>query len=61
MVEEIGFKGLARGGNNLLHVVVCCKSLVSQVLFKGWTEWQILDANSGLLDMVVHNILPIAP
>jgi hypothetical protein len=37
-VEEIGFKWLYSGGDSLLHVDVCCKTLSSHALQGGFRE-----------------------
>ena len=40
-VEEMGVHCLWRGGDRLLHVIVCCKLLARQMILKGSKETEI--------------------
>jgi hypothetical protein len=46
--EEIGVKHPQSGGDNLLHVSVCCKSLASQLRLKRAKEMDITGARWGV-------------
>jgi len=60
-VEEKSVKSLKSGNDGFLHVGVCCKSLLSQVIRKGSKEMEITDHKIGTVGRMVPNLLTRAP
>jgi hypothetical protein len=55
-VEEIYVKCLQEEGDSLLHISICYKFFVSQVLLKGSKEKEISGLKIRAVGRVVHNI-----
>jgi len=60
-VEDTGAKCLWPVGDNLLHVAVCCKALVGQVLHKGSREMEITGREISTVRRADHNLPAFAP
>ena len=40
----------------MLHIVICCKFLASQVLLQGFKEMELAGQEIGTVERVVHNL-----
>jgi hypothetical protein len=54
--DQITVNRLWSGGDSLLHVGICCKSIASQMLLKVFKEMEIIGHEKGTARRVVHNI-----
>ena len=59
-MEKIGVTCLYSGGDSLLHVGICCKQFVSQVLLKGSNEIEITGPPHCHLDLWLVTALRLA-